>query len=219
MVGIFWRGLLKLANDRLWFSPMMGCDSFSLLLSSLLHSNFVSPSLTPTPCFSRCEVVACLGWISAWQGHGSGVFFCKVTAWWDLWVVVEVDEARQRRVVAELGVAYQMWVMAEVGFFCVNFDLNFFFFFGGSSFGFEFCYWFVLILGWIFFVGSWWWRWRIAVVMVVAWPWVSMVEVFGFQWPWVCGWGFSIFKKTTLWIGILRGSFYMSLKMTLVFNW
>ena len=42
--------------------------------------------------------------------------------------MVEVDEARQRRVVAELGVAYQMWVMAEVGFFCVNFDLNFFFF-------------------------------------------------------------------------------------------
>ena len=72
--------------------------------------------------------------------------------------MVEVDEARQRRVVAELGVAYQMWVMAEVGFFCVNFDLNFFFF-GGSSFGFEFCYWFVLILGWIFFVGSWWWSW------------------------------------------------------------
>ena len=42
--------------------------------------------------------------------------------------MVEVDEARQRRVVAELGVAYQMWVMVEVGFFCVNFDLNFFFF-------------------------------------------------------------------------------------------
>ena len=42
--------------------------------------------------------------------------------------MVEVDEARQRRVVAELGVACQMWVMAEVGFFCVNFDLKFFFF-------------------------------------------------------------------------------------------
>ena len=43
--------------------------------------------------------------------------------------MVEVDEARQRRFVAELGVACQMWVMAEVGFFCVNFDFKFFFFF------------------------------------------------------------------------------------------
>ena len=68
--------------------------------------------------------------------------------------MVEVDEARQRRFVAELGVACQMWVMAEVGFFCVNFDFKFFFFFfGGSSFGFKFCYWFDLILGWIFFCG------------------------------------------------------------------
>ena len=37
---------------------------------------------------------------------------------------------------------------------CVNFDLIFF---CGSSFGFRICYWFDLILGWIFFVGSWWW--------------------------------------------------------------
>ena len=39
---------------------------------------------------------------------------------------------------------------------CVNFDLIFF---CGSSFGFEICYWFDLILVWIFFVGSWWWSW------------------------------------------------------------
>ena len=32
-----------------------------------------------------------------------------------------------------------------------------FFFFNGLSFGFEICSWFDLILGWIFFVGSWWW--------------------------------------------------------------
>ena len=48
--------------------------------------------------------------------------------------------------------------MADIGCgrggFCVNFDLFFFFFV--SSFGFGFCYWFDLILGWIFFVGSWW---------------------------------------------------------------
>ena len=36
----------------------------------------------------------------------------------------------------------------------VNFDLIFF---CGSSCGFEICYWFDLILEWIFFVGSWWW--------------------------------------------------------------
>ena len=40
--------------------------------------------------------------------------------------------------------------MAEVGFFCVNFDLIFFFFFCDSYFGFGFCYWFDLILGWTF---------------------------------------------------------------------
>ena len=38
----------------------------------------------------------------------------------------------------------------------VNFDLIFF---CGSSCGFEICYWFDLILEWIFFVGSWWWSW------------------------------------------------------------
>ena len=45
--------------------------------------------------------------------------------------MAEVDEVRQRRVVAEVGAAWQMWVVAEVGFFCVNFDLIFFFFFVG----------------------------------------------------------------------------------------
>ena len=43
--------------------------------------------------------------------------------------MAEVDEVRQRRVVAKVGAAWQMWVVAEVGFFCVNFDLIFFFFF------------------------------------------------------------------------------------------
>ena len=30
---------------------------------------------------------------------------------------------------AEVGAAWQMWVVVEVGFSCVNFDLIFFFFF------------------------------------------------------------------------------------------
>ena len=71
------------------------------LQSSLPHSYSVSPSLTPY--FSRCVVVACLWWISAWQGHGGGVFFCKVTTWWDRWVVAEVDE------VSKEGL-WQRWV-------------------------------------------------------------------------------------------------------------
>ena len=53
--------------------------------------------------------------------------------------------------------------MVDIGYgkggFCVNFDFIFIFF-CGSSFGFRLCYWFDLILGWIFFfVGSWWWSW------------------------------------------------------------
>ena len=52
--------------------------------------------------------------------------------------MIEVDEARQKKVVAKVGAAWQMWVVVEVGFFCVNFDLIFFF--CGSSFGFGFCY-------------------------------------------------------------------------------
>ena len=63
-----------------FFCPLSSFnDSLSLLQSSLPHSYSVSPSLTPY--FSRCVVVACLWWISAWQGHGGGVFFCKVTTW------------------------------------------------------------------------------------------------------------------------------------------
>ena len=44
--------------------------------------------------------------------------------------------------------------MVDIGYgkggFCVNFDFIFIFF-CGSSFGFRLCYWFDLILGWIFF--------------------------------------------------------------------
>ena len=48
--------------------------------------------------------------------------------------------------------------MVDIGYgkggFCVNFDFIFIFF-CGSSFGFRLCYWFDLILGWIFFFFLW----------------------------------------------------------------
>ena len=51
----------------------------------------------------------------------------------------------------EVGAAWQMWVMAEVGFFCVNFDLIFFFFFFvGHLLDSDFAIGLILILGWIF---------------------------------------------------------------------
>ena len=108
--------------------------------------------------------------------------------------MAELDEASK-------GWLWQRWVMCKFGldiFFC------------GSSFGFGICYWFDLILGWIFCVGSWWWSWglscwwwkgvgfffimghmwvhggdggRVAMVMVVAWPWVS-VWVCSSSWWW-----------------------------------
>ena len=96
------------------------------------------------------------------------------------------------------------------GGFCVNFDPFFL-----SSFGFGFCYWFDLILGWIFFVGSWWWSW------VLRWWWWKGV---GFLLWVICG--FMVVK-----VGGCRGdgsgvaigfgakvSGVAMVKMTLVFN-
>ena len=74
-----------------------------------------------------------------------------------------------------------------------------FFFFGCcdpclKELGMAFCYWFDLILGWIFFVGSWWWSWGL--------PWFSLILIL-ILWvvvvAGVCGWGFWGFKKTTVW--------------------
>ena len=76
--------------------------------------------------------------------------------------------------------------------------LVFFFFFSFhcdrclKELGMAFCYWFYLILGWIFFVGSWWWSWGLPwfdLILILI-LWVAMVAG-------VCGWGF---KKTTVWI-------------------
>ena len=52
------------------------------MILSLPHSHSVS--LSPTPCFSRCTVVACLWWILAWQGHGGGDL---ATPWWQWWPI------------------------------------------------------------------------------------------------------------------------------------
>ena len=56
---------------------------------------------------------------------------------------------------------------------------------GMAELGMAFCYWFDLILGWIFFVGSWWWSWGLPwfslILILILW----VVVVVG-----VCGWGF-----------------------------
>ena len=68
---------------------------------------------------------------------------------------------------------------------CVNFDLIFF---CGSSFGFGICYLFDLILGWIFFVRSWWWSWGL--------PW---------WWWWWKGVGFLLWVICGLLVVKVRG--------------
>ena len=93
--------------------------------------------------------------------------------------------------------------MGLFDYFPAWFDLIFFFFFlFGSTFGFRICYWFDLILGWIFLWvhggrvggcrGGGGRRWGIAMMMVVAWPWVSGLRFLGLPWGGGVVMGFSL---------------------------